>query len=184
MRRIKLRVELNGAGIEKGHRYVVRTGDGFNSALSLLASTTDVYSKGQWPFLLGNPQTNGTWASTTSEGMYVTIFRQYPNSDFDFQPESYKKENWLENQIEVADFRLYNPFLARPFLQWNTSSTHWDGEQIPFSEGDQRQFGYNIHEWDYEKQAWWSKNESGINWSVRRTDDSDDYKEFVIKLSV
>lgn len=184
MRNVKLRVELNGNGIDKGHRYVVRIGDGIHSELMLLANTTDKYSSGQWTMLLGTPQTTSAWASSTNEGMYVTITRQYPNSDFDFQPESYKEEKWLENQIEVAEFRLYNPFLARPFLQWKKSNERWDGDEIPFSEGDQHQFHYDIHEWDYEKQVWWSKNETGINWTVRRNDDSDDYKEFVIKLSV
>jgi hypothetical protein len=189
MRDIKARFEIDNKGMDKGHRYTVVVGDGFHSQLNTLANPKDKYSKEmRWGSLLGDAKMDFTWASSRSEGMYVTIARQYPNDDFDFSPEAYIRGNWLKAQIDVANFRLYNPFWGRPFLQFSNRSNRWDGEEIAFSEGDQKQFHYDIeNQWsiDDNGNSYQMKiEEHGVQWTARRNDDSDDYKEFVIRLSV
>lgn len=188
MRLIRARFEIEGNGMSKGHRYTVSVGDGIHSEVCLLTNPNDKYSKDFRWGILGEAKTDFTWSSQTSEGMYVTISRQYPNDNFDFTPESYKRGNWLLADVEVTHFRFYNPFLARPFLQWARSYDRWDGDEVPFSEGDQKEFAYNIeNQWSIDDNGnpYQIKiEEHGIKWTVRRNDDSDDYKEFVIRLSV
>lgn len=176
MRNIRTRFEIDQKGIDLGHRYRITVGDGFHSELVTIADPTGKYNAPQWQMLLGESLRDWTWSSNSSEGMYIHITRQYPNADFDFQPESYKEYGWLEAEMDVASFRLYNPFLARPFLQWDNGSK-W-GAELPFSEGDKHQFGYSIEQWEFKH------NEKDVQWTVKRNDDSDYYKEFVIRLSV
>lgn len=176
MRNVRARFELDQKGIDKGHRYSITVGDGSHSEMFTLANPSGEYSDPRWSMLLGDSRRDFSWGSQTSEGIYVSISRQYPNKDFDFEPESYKEHKWLESEVDLSAFRLYNPFLGRPFLQWDTGAK-W-GDSLSFSEGDQHQFSYTIDMWQF------PHNEHDVQWTVRRNDDSDYYKEFVIRLSV
>jgi len=175
MKKIRGRFEIDQLGINKGHRYRITVSDGMHFEVFTLANPSDEYSHPIWSMLLGEPLRNAEWSSQSEEGLHVTIYRQYPNKDFDFKPESYKDNKWIESEISIASFRLYNPLFARPFLQWD-NGTNW-GDSLPFSEGGQRQFSYTIDQWEF------PHNEKDVQWTARRNDDSD-FKEFVIRLSV
>lgn len=187
MKWVRARVEIDQNGINKGHRYVVGWGDGLHGDGAILANPGDKYSSQfQWSTILGGEAvTNHTWGGSRDEGLYVRISRQYPNDKFDFSPQGYQRGDWLENEQDVIHIRLYNPFLARPFLQFAQSGDlGWHGTEFPFSEGDQKTFQYDVDDfWLTDENRWWGKAEKGIKWTVRRNDDSD-YKEFVIRLSV
>jgi hypothetical protein len=107
----------------------------------------------------------------------VDVWRQYPNPEFDFSIEGYQRHDWLLAEVDVTTFRLYNPLFARACLDW-PHGNRWDGGSIAFSEGDRHQFGYdvNIYQFKY--------NEQGVQWAVKRYDDTDDYKEFELTLTV
>ena len=176
MRGISLRVQLDPKALAQGQRYQVRVGDGVNSVIYTLADPKSHYNTPQWNALLGEANASIHWQTRSSEGMYVDVFRQYPNPNFDFQPESYQRAQWLTALWDVTTFRLYNPFLARPCLDWPTKNG-W-GNSVPFSEWDSHSWAYSID--DYEANI----HEHDVKYKVTRTNDSDDYKEFSLELSV
>ena len=175
MRKIRAQFELSEKGIAVDRRYVIVVGDGVHSERFVLGPK-DQFSRPEWEFLVGPTRLSAVWHSDTSEGMYVTIARQYVNPNFDFTPDAYRRYEFLIGIPEVQEFRLYNPFLAKPSLDWpNQGRTGWVwGES--YSEGDQK-----THTWSYED--WETKiKEIDVQYTVKRLDDSDDYKEFLIRL--
>lgn len=185
MKWVRARIELDQKGIDAGHRYEVVVGDGAHSESFVLAGNDKYSSDARWQMLLGESMSLFSWGGHTSEGLYVRVSRQYPNDKFDFSPEAYQRGNWLENDADVMQFRLYNPFLARPYLQFAKSNSKWDGPEFPFSEGDQKTFQYDVEDfWLQDENKWWGKAEKGVKYTVRRNDDTSDFKEFVIRLSV
>lgn len=174
MREIRARFELTEKAISVDRRYVIVVGDGIHSERFVLGPK-DQFDHPQWDFLVGPSQVSATWHSNNGEGMYVTIARQYVNPNFDFSIEAYKREEWLLGLPEVSHFRLYNPILARPCLNWPEGSTRW-GPGLPFSEGDQHQFAWSFEEYEF------PIKELDVQYYVKRLDDSDDYKEFLIRL--
>jgi len=174
MREIRARFELSEKAKSVDRRYCISLGDGIHTEFFTLAPE-DQFSSFQWQFLLGESKLDGTWHSNNSEGMYVHIYRQYVNPNFGFTPQEYQQESWLLAEPEVSHFRLYNPFLARPCLDWPIKYTQW-GNSIPFSEGDQHQFSWSFSDWETKIE------EKDVKYTVKRLDDSDDYKEFLIVL--
>jgi hypothetical protein len=75
---------------------------------------------------------------------------------------------------EVSKFRLYNPLFARACLDWPTERG-W-GNSVPFSEGDTKHYSWSYSVWDPKIE------EKDVQYTVQRLDDSDDFKEFIIKL--
>lgn len=175
-RGVRLTMEIDNKGLSKGHRYEVTVGDGGRSEMFLLASKTDQFSKSQWTFLLGDPNTINSWQTDSSQ-IYVTVRRQYPNPDFDFQPESYEHYKWLIADIDVSTFRLYNPWIGWPTLDWPKGNS-WSGGSINYGQDEQHQFGYTIDEYGFKY------NEHDVQYFVRRNGDSDNFKEFYLRLSV
>lgn len=173
MREIRAQFELTEKAISVDRRYVVVVGDGIHSERFVLGPK-DQFSRPEWDFLVGPSELSVTWHSNNGEGMYVHIARQYVNPKFDFTPDAYRREEWLLDLPEVSHFRLYNPLFARPCLNW-PNGNRW-GTGIPFSEGDQHQFA-----WDYASYELKIK-ESDVQYYVKRLDDTDDYKEFLIRL--
>lgn len=174
MRKIRARVKLTEKAISVDRRYSVVLGDGFHSERFCLAPN-DQFSDHRWDMLLGQSHLDFTWASNSAEGMYVTIARQYVNPAFDFSIEEYRRGKWLLGQPEVSEFRLYNPFLARPCLNWPVSYNSWDSG-LPFSEGDQHQFAWSFSDWETKI------DEKDVQYTVKRLNDSEYYKEFLIRL--
>jgi len=175
-RGVSLTMEIDYKGLSKGHRYVVVLGDGGRSERFLLASNSDQYSDTKWKFLLGEPQSRAHWQTDSSQ-IYVTVARQYPNPNFDFEPESYQHYEWLIADIEVSSFRLHNPFIGWPTLDWPKGNT-WEGGSINYGQEEQHQFSYSIDEYGFKY------NEKDVNYYVRRNSDSDNFKEFYLRLSV
>lgn len=176
MRGIKLKMNITDLGIHQGHRYCVRVGDGSRSEIYTLADPTDRYAGPQWSSLIGSANRAASW-STDSGWMYVDVWRQYPNPAFDFSIESYQRHDWLLADVDVTTFRLYNPLFARACLDW-PHGNKWDGGSIPFSEGDSHDFKYDVDIYQFKY------NEKGVRWSVKRHDDSDNFKEFELTLTV
>lgn len=176
MRGIKLQVNITDLALSRGHRYGLRMGDGANSQIYTLASTTDQYSSPQWSMLLGDSHKSIVW-STDRQEMYVDIWRQYPNPDFDFSPEGYQHYRWLTADMDVSTFRLQNPLFMRACLDWPHGNT-WSGGNVPFSEGDQHTYTYDVNQYQFKY------NELGVKWNIRRNDDTDNFKEFVVTLTV
>lgn len=174
MRKIRAQFELSKKGQSLDRRYVIAVGDGFHSETYTLAPP-DQFSDHKWDMLLGDSHLTCEWASNTEEGMYVTILRQYVNPDFDFSdPEAYRRQDWLIAEPDVSVFRLYNPFLARPFLSWGGKSRWTD--DVPFSEGDSHDYTWSFSDWD-------SKiKETDVLYTIERLGDSDNFKEFKITL--
>ena len=173
---VSLVVEIDPNGLSKGHRYTVTLGDGSRSSTFLLASRHDQFSDQKWTFLLGDPQTRAHWQTDTRQ-IYVSVNRQYPNPNFDFEPKSYEHYGWLIASLEVSQFRLYNPFIGWPTLDWPKGNT-WSGGSINYGQEEQHQFGYTIDEYGFKY------NEKDVQYYVRRNSDTDDYKEFYLRLSV
>lgn len=173
MKEIKARFELTERAIAVDRRYWISLGDGIHTS-SFVLGPKDQFSRPEWEFLVGPSQLSGEWHSNNGEGMYVHIHRQYVNPEFDFTPEAYQRHNWLIGEPVVSEFRLYNPLFARPCLNWPTKNGWGDG--LPFSEGDQHQFAWSIDDWETKIQ------EKDIQYTVKRLNDSDDYKEFLIRL--
>lgn len=173
MREIRARFELTEKAISLDRRYWISLGDGIHTE-SFTLGPKDQFSRPEWEFLVGPSLLSGSWHSNNGEGMYVHIFRQYVNPDFDFSMEGYQNQGWLLGLPEVAEFRLYNPILARPCMNFPKGDRWGDG--IPFSEGDQHQFGWTVDEYDF------PIKEVDVQYYVKRLDDSDDYKEFLIRL--
>ena len=174
MRKIRLQIELTEKAIALDRRYWVSLGDGFNGSSFTLARPDDQFSDLRWQFILGDPKLSASWSSITSEGMYVHISRQYVNPHFGFTPEEYQRESWLIGDPEIASFRLYNPWFARPCLNWIENSRWNDGQ--PFSEGDQCQYAWSFADWETKIE------ENDVQYYVKRLADSDNYKEFLIRL--
>jgi hypothetical protein len=182
MRGIRARIEITQQGIDKGHRYWISTTNGNDPHTYLLAGNKDIYSADYaWRTLLGDPNTSIV-TSSPSQNLSISIWRQIPNPHFDpHNPKDYQSGKDWQCGIDVNGFRLYNPPLARPYLQWDLGG-RW-GDEVPFSEGDQHQYAYDIEKiWDDRYD--YVTPEKGVQWTVRRLDDSDNFKEFVIKLSV
>ena len=175
-RGVRLTMELDPKGLPKGHRYCVSVGDGSRSERFLLANQHDQYNDFKWTSLLGEPYMNNAWSTDTSQ-IYVTVYRQYPNPDFDFKPESYHDYDWLLAEIEVAQFRLYNPWIGWPTLDWPKGNT-WSGGSINYGQDEQHQFAYSIDQYGFKY------NEKDVQWYVRRSYDSDNFKEFYLRVSV
>jgi len=175
-RGVRLTMELDSHGLNKNHRYVVTLGDGGNSGQILLANTQDQYADPRWRMLLGDARHSAAWQTDTNQ-IYVTVHRQYPNPDFDFEPASYQHREWLAADIEITQFRLYNPWMGWPTLDW-PKGNGWNGGHINYGQGEEHDFSYSIDEYLFKY------NESDVHWKVRRNDDSDNYKEFVLRLSV
>ena len=173
MRKIRAKFELTEKAIGVDRRYRISVGDGWNSTTFSLAPE-DQFSSPGWQSLLGESTLDNTWQTSTDEGMYVTIFRQYVNPNFGFTPEEYTNNSWLIAEPIISEFRLYNPFLARPCLNWSERD-HWSSGQ-PFSEGDQFQYDWNFSDWETKIE------ETNVHYTVKRLDDSDDFKEFLIRL--
>lgn len=173
MREIRARFELSEKAKSVDRRYCISLGDGIHTEVFTLAPE-DQFSSFQWQFLLGESKLDGTWHSNNGEGMYVHIYRQYVNPNFGFTPQEYQQESWLLAEPEVSRFRLYNPFLARPCLDWDVGN-RW-GDSVPFSEGDHYEFGWSFADWETKIE------ETNIQYKVVRLPDSDDYKEFLIIL--
>lgn len=174
MREIRAQFELTDRAIAVDRRYCISLGDGIHST-SFTLGPKDQFSKPEWEFLVGPSVLSASWHSNNGEGMYVHICRQYVNPNFGFTPKEYQENSWLLGLPEVSHFRLYNPFLARPCLNWPENGTRW-GEGIPFSNGDQKQFAWSFEDWETKIE------EKDVQYTVKRLDDSDDYKEFLIRL--
>jgi hypothetical protein len=174
MRKVRARFELTDLAKSVDRRYTVVVGDGAHSERFCLAPK-DQFNDYRWEMLLDESHLEYTWASNSSEGMYVTIYRQYVNPQFDFSIDAYRRQDWLLALPEVSMFRLYNPFLARPCLNWPVNHTGWDSG-LAFSEGDQHQFAWNFSDWETKIE------EKDVQYFVKRLDDSDDFKEFLIRL--
>ena len=174
MRKIRAHFELTKTGIAVDRRYVIVVGDGSHSQ-SFVLGPQDQFSRAEWEFLVGPTQQSIEWHSDTNEGMYVTISRQYVNPNFDFTQEGYLRQDWLIGLPEVSQFRLYNPFIGRPFISWPINHSSW-GNNDPFSEGDEKQFEWSVTDWETKI------DEQHVKYTVKRLDDSDDYKEFLISL--
>ncbi len=173
MRKIKARFELSEKAKSVDRRYWISLGDGCHTN-SFTLGPKDQFSRPEWEFLVGPSQLSGEWHSNSDEGMYVHIHRQYVNPNFGFTPEEYQRGSWLIGQPAVSEFRLYNPLFARPCLNWPTQNGWGDG--LPFSEGDQHQFAWSIEDWETKIE------EKDVQYKVKRLNDSDDYKEFLITL--
>lgn len=173
MREIRAQFELTERAIAVDRRYWISLGDGIHTETFTLGPK-DQFSDPRWEFLVGPSLLSGSWHSNNGEGMYVNICRQYLNPNFGFTPEEYKNYGWMINQPAVSVFRLYNPLFARPCLNWSENN-HW-GSGLPFSEGDQKQFAWTFSDWETKIE------EKDVQYTVKRLTDSDDYKEFLIRL--
>lgn len=174
MKEIRVHIELTERAIAVDRRYCISLGDGIHGS-SFVLGPKDQFSRPEWEFLVGPSQLSGEWHSNNGEGMYVRISRQYVNPNFGFTPQEYQQGSWLLGQPEVSTFRLYNPLFARPCLNFPKNSTQW-GDGIPFSEGDQHQFAWTVNEYEF------PIKELDVQYYVKRLGDSDDYKEFLIRL--
>jgi hypothetical protein len=174
MRNVRAQFELSDLGKSLDRRYSIVVGDGAHSQRYTLAPK-DQFSDPRWEFLLGEPLTKFAWPSHTGEGLYVTICRQYVNPKFDFSPEAYMRHDWMIGEPDVSRFRLYNPLFARACLNWPTQNG-W-GDNVPFSEGDSKEFAWSFYDWETKIE------EKDVKYTVKRLDDSDDFKEFIITLN-
>jgi hypothetical protein len=174
MREIRARFELTDLAKSVDRRYSIVVGDGIHSERFTLAPK-DQFTDHRWEMLLGDSFLDFTWASNNGEGMYVTIARQYVDPAFDFSLEAYRRGNWFRALPEVSQFRLYNPLFARPCLNWPEGGARW-GDGLPFSEGDQKQFAWSFKDWETKIE------ETDVQYTVKRLSDSDNYKEFLIRL--
>ena len=176
MRGIRIQFELGHQAVANNWRYTVNLSDGAAGPVYCLANPNDQYNEIKWTSLLGVAQTHAEWTTISSEGMYVSIARQVPNSQFNFNdPDAYQRREWLTGSYDVDEFRVYNPWIGRPFLSWNHEG-RWTNNYT-FSEGDTGYFKYSID--DYEN----SLREVG-KYRVHRLSDSNNYKEFIILLGV
>lgn len=173
MRKVRAQFELSDKGKSVDRRYTIIVGDGFHSQSYTLAPK-DQFSDHRWDMLLGEPLTSFAWPSNTNEGLYVNIVRQYVNPAFDFSLEAYRNQEWFLGEPEVAAFRLYNPWIGKPFLSW-AGRGRWS-DDVDFSEGDTNEFEWSFS--DYETKI----EEKNVKYTIHRQDDSDDFKEFIIKL--
>ena len=144
---VALSMEIAQEGLDKGHRYLVTVGDGSRSEVFLLASNMDQYGDSRWTFLLGDPLKKTRWQTDSSQ-IYVSVCRQYPNPDFDFKPESYQHYEWLIADIEVSHFRLHNPWIGWPTLDWPFHDT-WNGGSIKYGQDESHEFKYSIDEYGF-----------------------------------
>ena len=174
MRRIRAQFELSKIGQQIDRRYTVIVGDGFHSQRFTLAPPDQFEKDHRWEMLLGRASTHCDWASNTSEGMYINIVRQYVNPAFDFSYEAYTRQDWFLADPDVINFRLYNPFLGKPFLSWG-GNPRWN-DDVDFSEGDSHQFAWGFSNWETKIE------EMDVKYTIQRLDDSDNFKEFIIKL--
>lgn len=176
MRGIRIQFELGHQAVANNWRYTVNLSDGLPGPSSCLANPNDQYSEVKWTSLLGVPVTKGVWTTVSSEGMYVSLDRQLPNSEFNFNdPDQYQRREWIKALYPVTELRIYNPWIGRPFLSWPVKGG-W-GKNYTFSEGDTGYFSYAID--DYELGI----KEQG-QYRVHRLNDSSNYKEFIILLGV
>lgn len=173
MRKIRARFELTEKAIAVDRRYWISLGDGSHTS-SFTLGPKDQFSRPEWEFLVGPSLLSGAWHSNSNEGMYVSISRQYVNPNFGFTPEEYQRSAWLLGLPEVSNFRLYNPFIGYPSLDWPTRSG-W-GNSVSYSEGEQHPFAWSFSDWETKIE------EKDVQYTVKRLDDSDDYKEFLIRL--
>jgi len=173
MREIRAQFELTDKGKSLDRRYSIIVGDGVHSQNFTLAPK-DQFSDHRWDMLLGEASVHCDWCSNNSEGLYVTIVRQYVNPEFDFSIEAYRRQDWFLAEPEVTQFRLYNPLFARACLDWPTRNG-W-GNSVPFSEGDTKQYAWSFASWEPKIE------EKDVQYTVHRLDDSDNFKEFIIKL--
>lgn len=173
MRKVRAQFDLSDKGKSVDRRYTIIVGDGFHSQSYTLAPK-DQFSDHRWDMLLGEPLTSFGWPSNTNEGLYVNIIRQYVNPAFDFSLEAYRNREWFIAEPEVAAFRLYNPWIGKPFLSW-AGRGRWN-EDVDFREGDTNEFEWSFS--DYETKI----EEKNVKYTIHRQDDSDDFKEFIIKL--
>ena len=97
------------------------------------------------------------------------------NPDFDFKPESYQHYEWLIADIEVSHFRLHNPWIGWPTLDWPFHDT-WNGGSIKYGQDESHEFKYSIDEYGFKF------NEKDVRYNVRRNSDSDNFKEFSLVL--
>lgn len=173
MRGIRLQFELGHEAVNQNWRYQVELSDGHSGPIVCLANPNDQYNEVKWTSLLGVPVTSTEWTTISSEGGYVTISRQIPNPEFNFNdPDAYGR---LKGLYSVDEFRVYNPWIGRPFLSWNVGG-RWTNNYT-FSEGDTGYFRYSLD--DYQNNL----QESG-QYRVHRLDDSEHYKEFIIVVGV
>lgn len=174
MRDIRAQFELSGLGQQVDRRYIIAVSDGVHSKTFTLAPPDQFSKDHRWDMLLGHSSLHGDWVSNSDEGMYVTICRQYVNPDFDFSIEQYQNRQWLLGQPDVSSFRLYNPWIGRPFLSW-AGKRGWTTD-VSFSEGDSYQFAWSFSDWETKIE------ENDVKYSIQRLDDTNDFKEFIIKL--
>ncbi len=173
MRNIRAQFELTNTGKSVDRRYSIIVGDGVHSQSYTLAPK-DQFSDHRWDMLLGEASTHCEWNSNTSEGMYITIVRQYVNPAFDFSVDAYRNHEWFLAEPEVVGFRLYNPWIGKPFLSW-AGRGRWSSD-ISFKEGDTNEFAWSFADWETKIE------EKDVKYTVQRLDDSDNFKEFIIKL--
>jgi hypothetical protein len=173
MRNIRAQFELTNTGKSVDRRYSIIVGDGIHSQRYTLAPK-DQFSDHRWDMLLGEASTHCEWNSNTSEGMYITIVRQYVNPEFDFSVDAYRNHEWFLAEPEVVGFRLYNPWIGKPFLSW-AGRGRW-GDDVDFKEGDTNEFAWSFADWETKIE------EKDVKYTVQRLDDSDNFKEFIIKL--
>lgn len=175
MRKIRTKFELSEKGISVDRRYVIVVGDGVHGERFVLGPK-DQFSRPEWEFLVGPSNLSATWHSDTDEGMYVTFARQYVNPNFDFEPDSYRRGDFLLDLPDVQEFRLSNPLFARPGLSWpNKGRTGWIWADS-YSEGDEHQYSWSYENWELKL------SETDVRYTVKRLNDSDDYKEFLVRL--
>lgn len=179
MKNIRAQFKLSEHAIAVDRRYVVTVGDGVHSSRFVLGPH-DQFDRPEWEFLVGPSTVSGEWRSDRDEGMYVHIYRQYVNPEFDFSIEGYKREQWLWDLPEVSCFRLYNPLFARPCLNWPDPKTNGWASGQPFSEGDQHSYAWDFTLQDYESREIRSV-EKDVQYRVKRLADTD-FKEFLITL--
>jgi hypothetical protein len=173
MRKIRAQFELTNTGKSVDRRYTIIVGDGIHSQRYTLAPK-DQFSDHRWDMLLGESSTDCAWNSNTSEGMYITIVRQYVNPAFDFSVDAYRNREWFLAEPEVVGFRLYNPWIGKPFLSW-AGRGRWS-DDVDFKEGDTNEFAWSFADWETKIE------EKDVKYTVHRLDDSDNFKEFIIKL--
>ena len=176
MRGVRVQFELGAVAVANNWRYSITLGDGTPGPVVCLANPNDQYSRPQWANLLGKAVTRAEWATSSSEGMYITFERQVPNPGFDFtDPRAYEQQGWLKGLYTVDDFRILNPWIGRPMMSWYVGA-RWTNHYT-YSEGDTGYFKYLID--DY----YTDLHETG-QYRVHRLDDSSNYKEFIIVLGV
>ena len=173
MRKVRAQFELTKKGQDVDRRYTIIVGDGIHSQNYTLAPK-DQFSDHRWDMLLGESLTSCEWTSNTNEGLYVTVVRQYVNPKFDFSIDAYRNREWFLAAPEVTGFRLYNPWIGKPFLSWSGRG-RWN-DDVDFKEGDTNEFTWSFSDWETKIE------EKDVKYTIHRFDDSDNFKEFIIKL--